>query len=129
MTNKDELDALKARIEELERASKPPAPPDPRDWQLIDRTSGMSMPQSALQEMAAAVPDALVRDIAMRDGRAPSGPSSEGAIPSSQQVSGTHPGGGPANTSGWRDVAPLSPPAGTFWVDAIAIADDVKQRK
>jgi len=55
------------------------------------------MPPSALREMVAAVPDHMIRDIAMRDGRAPTGPSSAGVVPSSQQLTGIRPGGG----SGW----------------------------
>jgi hypothetical protein len=57
---------------------------------------------------------------------APTGPT--GAIPSSSQVTG---GGGSLSspTPGWSEPRPLTNPPGTNWVDAIAIADDVRQRK
>jgi hypothetical protein len=40
----DEIAALKARVEELERAAKPPEPFKREPWQPIDYTAGMSMP-------------------------------------------------------------------------------------
>jgi hypothetical protein len=127
-TKDDELDALKARIEELERKAEPAKPFVPEPWTPIDRTAGMTMPRSALQEMVNAVPDHVLRGI-VRDNQAPQGPSGQGVVPSSQQITGLHPGGGPADTSGWREAAPLGPPPGIQWVDALCIADDVKQRK
>jgi hypothetical protein len=74
-------------------------------------------------DAARATPTSLLQDIALRDNRAPTGPSSQGVIPSSQQVSNVRTGG---NGSGY--VAPLSNPPGTNWVDAICIADDARQR-
>jgi superfamily II DNA or RNA helicase len=49
-----------------------------------------------------------------------------GAIPNSQQVGGGGPP--PSPTPGWSEPRPLTNPPGTNWVDAIAIADDVRQR-
>jgi hypothetical protein len=126
MTKKDdELAKLKARVEELERAAKPPEPFKPQPHQQYDPTAGMSMPLSTMLEMARAVPDHVLRDIAMRDNRAPTG--RPGMIPTSQQPSG---GGGPSpsSTPGWVEPTPLGPPPGINWVDAQLIADDVKQR-
>ena len=80
MTNKDEIAALKKKIEELEAKLSPPKPFVPEPYQPIDWTARMSMPQSALAAMVAAVPDRLMRDI-VRDNRAPTGPT--GTIPSS----------------------------------------------
>jgi hypothetical protein len=74
-------------------------------------------------DAARATPTSLLQDIALRDNRAPTGPSSQGVIPSSQQVSNVRTGG---NGSG--HVVPLSNPPGTNWVDAICIADEVRQR-
>jgi len=128
MTNEEELAQLKARITELEARAKPPppAPPAPKGYQRWDPTEGMSMPASALQEMAQAIPDSMVRDIAMRDGRAPAGPSSQGVIPSSQGLSNVRTGGG--GSSGWAREIPLSPPPGVNILDRIMDHEDAKDR-
>ena len=99
MTAKDELAKLKREVEELKtKLSAPKSEPFvPEPYQRFDPTAGMSMPPSALAAMVADVPDHMVRDIAMRDGCAPTGPSAQGAIPSSQTITGVRPGGG----SGW----------------------------
>jgi hypothetical protein len=70
----DELAALKARVEELERANKSPEPFVPKPYEPIDWTARMSMPPSALQAMVEAVPDRLIKDI-VRDNRAPTSPT------------------------------------------------------
>jgi len=78
-------------------------------------------------DMARATPTSMLQEIAGRDNRAPTGPSSQGVIPSSQQVSnvrGNVPGGG----TGWSEPRPLGPPPGIHLVDAQLIADDVRQR-
>jgi hypothetical protein len=123
--NKDtRIAALEQKVAELERANAPPAPPP--DWtpppNPIDR---LSMPMSAMREMAQAIPDAMIREIALKDNRGPTGPSSAGAIPSSQTLSNVRGAGG---GTGWRTEVPLSNPPGTRMLDAIAIADDVRQR-
>jgi hypothetical protein len=74
-------------------------------------------------DAARATPTSLLQDIALRDNRAPTGPSSQGVIPSSQQVSNVRTGGSAAG-----HVVPLSNPPGTHLVDALCIADDVRQR-
>jgi len=108
-----------------QKAKEAPKPFVPEPHQRHDPTAGMSMPRSAMAEMARAVPDRVVHDIAMRDARAPTGPSSAGAIPSSQQVSNVRGAGG---GGGWAREIPLSPPPGIHLVDAQLIADDVRQR-
>src|SRR6516225_9733451 len=72
-------------------------------------------------DMANAVPTDMIRDI-VHDNRAPTGPSAQGIIPSSQQVSNVRTGGSAAG-----HVVPLSNPPGTHLVDALCIADDVRQ--
>jgi hypothetical protein len=112
MTKKDELTELKAtqaqmaaRIAELEQAKKPPVSMEiPKDFQRYDPTANFSMPPSVVREMARAVPTEMVRDVAMRDNRAPSGPSSEGVIPSSQSVGSVRVVGG-GNTVPSRQTA------------------------
>jgi hypothetical protein len=79
MTDKDELSKLKAaqaqmaaRIAELEREKPPPVSMEiPKDFRRYDPTEGMTMPASALRAMAQATPTNMLREIAMRDARAP----------------------------------------------------------
>jgi hypothetical protein len=127
MTQKDELDALKARIEELERAHKPPKPFEPEPYQGYDPTAGMSMPRSTMQEMVNAVPDQIMREVGLRDARL-SPTERAGTLPHRQQPT-TSPRPTAGDGTGWAHEIPLSNPPGTAWVDAIAIADDARQRK
>ena len=119
MTTADDIAALKARVAELERANKPPSR-TPEPWQRFDPTANMSMPQSTMLEMADVVPTDMMREI-VRDNQAPKGPSSQGAIPSSQHISNVR-------GTGWAREIPISNPPGTPYVDALCIADDVRQR-
>ena len=109
MTAKEELAKLRREVEELKTKLSPPKsePFKPEPYQRYDPTAGMSMPRSALAAMVAAVPD--MREVALRDARAPQGPSSQGAIPSSQQVSNVRGTGGvPGGGTGWGHAVPLS---------------------
>jgi hypothetical protein len=139
MTNKDELAALKKEVEALKSAlsgkeDKPPPKSDFKpmsDAEWIDRMHQMregrmslAMPPSVVQYFADGVTAADVADLA-RVARAPTGPTS--AVPGAQQSGGSDPQ--PLATPGWSEPRPLSNPPGTNWVDAIAIADDVRQRK
>ena len=63
-------------------------------------------------DAARATPTSLLQDIALRDNRAPTGPSAAGIIPSSQQMSNVRVGG---NGSG--HVAPLGPQPGIDLID------------
>jgi hypothetical protein len=114
--------ALERKVAELERANTPPPPPP--DWtpppNPIDR---LSMDRSVMREMAKACPDSFVKDI-VGDHRAPPGPSMSG-VPSSQQLSNVR---GAGRGTGWSEPTPLSNPPGTRLIDAIAIADEVRQR-
>jgi hypothetical protein len=127
MTTKDELAALRKRIEELEAKAKPPEPFVSPPYERYDPTAGMSMPPSALAAMVAAVPDRVMRDI-VRDNRgAPTGPT--GMIPRSEQPTG---GGGPAASgsgTGWGHSTPLGPPPGIRYVDQQIDAQDQKDRQ
>jgi hypothetical protein len=124
MTDKDtRIAALERKVAELERANAPTPPPP--EWtpppNPLDR---LSMPRSVVREMAQACPDSFVKDI-VGDHRAPSGPSAAGVIPSSQQMTNVR---GTSGRGGWSEPTPLSNPPGVSWVDALAIADDVRQR-
>jgi hypothetical protein len=100
-----------------------PFVPEP-EYRRYDPTAGMTMPRSALEEMLRAEPRGFMQGV-VRDNRAPTSPST---MPRSEQPSNVHPGGASA-TPGYVDPRPLSNPPGTNWVDAIAIADEVRQRK
>jgi hypothetical protein len=84
----------------------------------------MATPPSVVRDWAV-LDDKLVKEIALRDARAPTSPS--GTIPRSQQVTGGS-GPSPSSTPGWSEPRPLTNPPGINWVDAQLIADDVKQR-
>jgi hypothetical protein len=136
VTNEEELVALRARIEQLEKANKP------LDWAALDREAALwkdQMHQAAearmsrasafsredLAAMEAATPTAMVQEIAMRDNRAPTGPSSEGVISSSQTLSNVRVGGG---GTGWAREIPLSNPPGVRILDQIMDHEDAKDR-
>jgi hypothetical protein len=127
---KDELAALKKKVEELEAKVSPPkstfvpmSDAEHRDMvhQMRERQANSWMPPNAIRDMVNAEPKGFMHDVALRDARAPNHP---GTIPSSQQVSNVRGAGG----SGWVDPRPLSNPPGTNWVDAQCIADEVRQR-
>jgi hypothetical protein len=135
MSNKDEIAALRAEIDALKAAQPKPQPTAEereratREWidemhQMREGRMAMAMPPSAVRDMAV-LDDRLVKEIALRDARAPTSPS--GTIPNSQQAGGG--GSSPSSTPGWVDPRPLTNPPGTNWVDAVAIADDIRQRK
>jgi hypothetical protein len=127
MSDKDELAALKKKVEELEakvspRKSDPPqSERETAEW--IDE-----MHQMRERRMAQASnfhPDDLramdalthhTREIALRDGRAPTGPSSQGVIPSTQQVSNVHVGG-KSSTPGFVHEIPYGPQPGIDLID------------
>ena len=95
MTNKkqpaDELAALRAEVEALKAAQPKPEPTAEereratREWmnemhQMREGRMAMATPPSVVRDFAV-FDDALVKGIALRDARAPTGPSSQGAIP------------------------------------------------
>jgi hypothetical protein len=120
---KDEIAASKARLAALEARQQSPPPPPPMPTQRFDPTERMRMPPSAEQAMVNCVPDH--RQVAMRDCRAPTGPSSQGIIPSSQLVSSTRLG---TNTGGWAREIPLTNPPGVAYADRLMDAQDARDR-
>ena len=125
MTDKDELAALKARVEELERAANPPKekPFVPQPYQRYDPTAGMSMPMSTMLEMHRAA--GHVMGGVLHDNRAPTSPST---IPRSQQVSNAGGGAAPRGGTGWGAATPLSPPPGVAQADKLMDAQDRRDR-
>jgi hypothetical protein len=129
----DEIAALRREVAELKAAVTPPkstfVPKTDAEWidemhQLREGRMRYATPPSVIRDFAV-LDDRMVKEIALRDARAPTG--RPGMIPQ-QQTSGGGGGGGKSSTPGWVDPRPLSNPPGTNWVDAIAIADDVRQR-
>jgi hypothetical protein len=130
----DELAALKREVEELKAAQPKPQPTAEereratREWidqmhQMREGRMAMATPPSVVRDWAV-LDDRMVKEVALRDARAPTSPS--GTIPNSQQARGGGPL--PSSTPGWSEPRPLTNPPGTNWVDAIAIADDARQR-
>jgi len=132
MSDKDELAALKKKVEEQGRelaeikAAQPKPPPEPfkpQPYEPIDWTARMSMPRSALEAMIAAEPRGFMRDVALRDARAPQSPST---IPSTQQRADVRPVAG--DGSGWVAPTPLGPPPGVAQADRLMDAQDRRDR-
>jgi hypothetical protein len=113
MTDKDELAALKKRVEELEAKAKPPEPAKPfvpAPYQRYDPTEGMRMPPSALREMVQHPCNQVMRGVIL-DRHAPTG--RPGMIPS-QQSSGGGGSGGPSagDGTGWANEVKIGVPGG-----------------
>ena len=125
MTDKDELAALKARVEELERANKPKEPFKPPPYEPIDWTARMSMPPSALQAMVAAEPKGFMAGV-VQDNRVSRGPTS--AISGQQPSGGSGPANVPGSGTGWQTPTPLSPPPGVAQADRLMDAQDARDR-
>jgi hypothetical protein len=125
MTAKDELAALKREVE-LKAKLAPPKPFVPEPYQKYDPTAGMSMPMSTMLEMARAVPDHVIREIALRDNRAPTG--RPGMIPTSQQSSGGGPANVPGSGTGWAHETPIGPPPGVAQAERLMDAQDARDR-
>jgi hypothetical protein len=130
--DKDELAALKKKVEELEAKVSPPkstfvpmTDEEHRDWvhQMNERRMAQATPPSVRQYFANQ-DDRLLKEVTLRDGRAPTGPSSQGVIPSSQQVSNVRETGG----TGWVAPTPLRPPDGVAQADRLMDAADARDR-
>ena len=132
MTDKDDIAALKKKVEELEAKVSPPQStfvPE-TDAEHCDRVHRMregrmnyAMPPSVIRDMAV-LDDRLVKEITLRDARAPNTPS---AIPSSQQPTGPRPSAG--DGSGWAREIPLGPSPHQRYVDQQIDAQEAKDRQ
>jgi hypothetical protein len=129
---KEEIAALKKKVEELETKVSPPkstfvpmTDAEHRDWvhQMQERRMSMATPPSVIRDWNV-LDNATCKDL-WQHGTVQS-PSMAGA---SGQVTGVRLGGNaPSSTPGYVEPRPLTNPPGTNWVDAICIADDVRQR-
>ena len=138
MTKHDEeIAALRKRVEELEAKDKPPAksdfvPKTDAEWidemhQMRERRMNLAsnFHPDDLRAMEAACPTPMMKEIAMRDARAPTSPGY------SQRSSGpvsTGGAGGAGGGSGWSEPIPLGPQPGIYRVDEQCIADAERQR-
>jgi hypothetical protein len=79
--------------------------------------------------MIAACDTATMQGIALRDNRAPSGPSAEGIIPATQTLSSVHSAAGMLGShNGWVMPAPIQPPAGVALCDKLMDHADAQDR-
>jgi hypothetical protein len=117
------------QLAELKAKEAPPkstfVPMSDEEWhdkwhQVAEKRMAMATPPEVVRDLAV-LDDRLVKEIALRDARAPTSP---GMIPDSGRARQPL----PSSTPGYVDPRPLRPPDGTNWVDAIAIADDARQR-
>jgi hypothetical protein len=105
-----ELDELKKRIEELEKAAKPLEPFVPGPRFQFDPTANASMPASAMKAMIDAVPDRLMNELrsdALKPNPITGGPNPQ---PQTRAVQ---------RGSGWRDEVPISSPPGVALADRL----------
>ena len=131
-STKDEIAALKAEVAALKARAAPPTREalevDARAFQdemhkMRERQmSNIPVSPELLRAYEAACPTSVAQDL-VRHGTVQS-PSQAGASGQVTKVSSS-PG---IPGSGWCEAAPLGPQPGAFWVDAIAIAEDVRQR-
>jgi hypothetical protein len=91
------------------------------------RASITGLSRADLAEFERACPTSTMRSI-VHDNRGPSGPSSQGVIPSSQQMSNVRTGGGPRGT-GWQREVPIGPPPGIHHIDRLMLHDDIEFRR
>jgi hypothetical protein len=130
---KSQIAELKKRIEELEKAKpEPEVSREERErraraWQdemhqMREGRMAQATPPSVVRDFAV-LDDRMVKEIALRDARAPTSPSS--AIPGSRQSSNVSPGGG---GTGWAREIPLGPSPHQRYVDAQLDAQDAKDR-
>ena len=84
-----------------------------RDWvhQMRELQANTWMPPNAIRDMVAAEPRGFMRDVALRDNRAPQTAAMIPNQPSNVRASQ------PSPTPGWVDPTPLSPPPGIGLID------------
>jgi hypothetical protein len=132
-TDKDELAALKKKVEELEAKVSPPkstfVPKTDAEWademhQMRERRMALATPPSVIRDWAV-IPEHIVRGV-VQDRHAPTSPSMAGT---SGAVTRVHLGGGaPVNNSGWVAPTPLRPPDGVAQADRLMDAADARDR-
>jgi hypothetical protein len=134
MTNEDKIAALEREVAEL-KAAQPKPQPSREDQERATAEWINEMHQMREGRMAFATPpsvkryfadqdDRMVKEIALRDARAPTG--RPGMIPQEPGSGGGRPSSG--DGSGWAPQIPLGPQPGIYRVDEQCIADEARQR-
>ena len=113
-----ELEDLKKRVAELEKAAKPPEPFVPMPMPRRDLTEGASMPPSAMKAMVDALPSSFFSDL-RADARKPN-PVTGGPNPGPQPQA--------QRGSGWVEPRPLESPPGVALADRLVDAQDARDR-
>jgi hypothetical protein len=131
MTDKDELAALKKKVEELEAKVSPPksdfvpmTDAEHQNWvhQMRERRMSAATPPEMVRDWAV-IPEHIVRGI-VNDRHAPTG--RPGMIPEQPNRGSTSPA--PSTTPGYVDPRPLSNPPGVNWADKLMDAQDARDR-
>jgi hypothetical protein len=135
--NKDEIADLKRELAQVKAAMQPPLTGKDMERAVAEHRDRMhalaearmanasAFSREDLAAMERATPTAMVQEIAMRDNRAPLGPSAEGVIPSSQPLSNIRTGG---NGTGWQAPIPLGPQPGINHIDRLLDHADAVDR-
>jgi hypothetical protein len=114
-----ELDELKARVAELEKAGKPPEPFKSEPRQPIDYTAGATMDRETMRDLATAIPPDLARDLHADLAR---------GNPLTQSVAQLSQGGNDRvqiqRGSGWVEPNPLAQPPGVPIMDRLMDMQD-----
>jgi hypothetical protein len=116
------LAASEARVAELERAGKPPAPIKSEPSAPYDPTARATMPPSAMRDMIAAVSDRLMADL--RNDALKPNPVTQSVA----QLSSDHDGRVEIRGTGWSEPRPLSPPPGVPIMDRLMDMQDAIDR-
>jgi hypothetical protein len=131
----DEIAALRAEVDAL-KAAQPKSQPSAeereravREWtdqvhQMREGRMANATPPSVVRDFAV-LDDRLVKEIALRDARAPTG--RPGVIPNNQQPA--IPPSSAGDGTGWAREIPIGPPPGLRYVDAQLDAQDAKDRQ
>jgi hypothetical protein len=105
----------------------PKAKSEERLMNKAERDARANISADVLREMERACPTNVLREIALKDNRAPQGPSSAGIIPTSQPLSnvGRNVAGG---GTGWMRELSLRNPPGTNIADKLMDEQDRRDR-
>jgi hypothetical protein len=114
-----DLDELKARVAELEKANAPPAPTPRQPMERFDPTARASMDRETMKDLASAIPPDLARDLRADLARGNPITQSQSQLPQDRgRVEIVQRG------SGYRDALPLRQPEGVALCDRLLDMQD-----